>query len=109
MPRSSPHLLPILSRILKEVGVNLKLARLRRKLSTAIIAERAQITRTTLRKIENGEGSVSMGAYASVLHCLGLHGDLAKVGAYDLLGQKLQDAGLTEYRKRAPKIKKIED
>lgn len=95
-------LLPKVARILAELGENIKLARLRRKFSTQLVAERANISRTTLHAIENGVSSVSMGSYAQVLFVLGLERDLLKVAMDDILGRKLQDAGLL-VKKRAPK------
>ena len=61
-----------MSNILKEFGENIKLARLRRKLSTKQVAERAGISRTTLYEIERGKPNVSMGNYVQVLSVLGL-------------------------------------
>ena len=60
------------------------------------------MSRPTLRAIERGDASVSIGAYANALHALGMAEDLRAVGADDTLGRKLQDAGL-EVRRRAPK------
>jgi len=80
---------------MKELGDNLRLARLRRRLPAHLLAERAGMSRTTLRAIEKGEAGVTMGAYANVLHCLGLENDLILLARDDLLGRKLQDAGLS--------------
>ena len=76
------------------LGENIKLARKRRKLTQQIISDRTGISRVTLRKIENGEPTVSIGHYLSVLGVLGLAEDLAKVAQDDELGRKLQDAKL---------------
>jgi len=94
-------------KILKELGENIKLARLRRKLSTKQVAERTGIGRTTLYEIERGGSNVNIGNYARVLSVLGLENDLLNVAKDDLLGRKLQDAKLV-VKGRAPK-KKSED
>jgi len=102
MGRSTIILLPALQRYLTDLGENLRLARLRRRLSAAQVAERAGITRPTLRAIESGDPSVSLGAYANVMLCLGLEKDLAKLGQDDELGRKLQDVQLG-VKRRAPR------
>lgn len=98
-------LLPKARKILIEVGENIKLARLRRKLSSEQIAERANIGRTTLYHIENGDPGVSIGAYLQVLMVLRLGEDFLELAKDDELGRKLQDAKLTT-KDRAPKRKK---
>ena len=95
-------LLPKAHRILADVGENIKLARLRRKLSAIQISERAGISRATLWQIEKGASTVAIGAYMQVLFVLGLEKDFLKLGADDELGRKLQDAGLLT-KERAPK------
>ena len=100
MPRRTAQLTPALQEILHALGENIHFARLRRKISTTMLAERAGMTRTTLRSVERGDGGVTLGAYANVLFCLGLDKDLLLVGKDDPLGRKLQDAGLTHTRKR---------
>jgi transcriptional regulator with XRE-family HTH domain len=91
-----------MEKALVQVGENIKLARLRRKLSAEQIAERANISRPTLWSIEKGGGGVAMAAYAQVLFVLGLEKDLLKLGSDDVLGRKLQDAEIL-VKKRAPK------
>jgi transcriptional regulator with XRE-family HTH domain len=98
-------LLPKIERILIEAGENIKLARLRRKLSAAQVAERANITRMTLLAIEKGTGGVAISNYAQVLFVLGLEKDLLKLAGEDPLGKKLQDAKLL-VKERAPKRNK---
>ena len=97
-------LMPSLRKVLTELGENIKLARLRRKLSGEQVAERANISRVTLWQVEKGSASVAMGIYCQVLFVLGLDKDLLKVAADDALGRKLQDAEL-EVKERAPKKK----
>lgn len=89
-------------KVLPILGENLKLARLRRQLSAAVVAERAGISRSTLWQIEKGSARVAFGAYFLVLFALGLEQDLLYVAKDDLLGRKLQDAKLIP-RKRAAK------
>jgi len=102
MARKTTVQLPALQRLLSDLGENIRLARLRRRISAQLLAERAGMSRTTLRAIEQGKAGVTLGAYANVLHSLGLEQDLACIARDDELGRKLQDAGLPT-RARAPK------
>ena len=52
MKNKKPQLLPSTAKILTGFGENIKLARLRRKLSAEQVAERANISRPTLHSIE---------------------------------------------------------
>ncbi|MBX3006809.1 MAG: helix-turn-helix transcriptional regulator [Melioribacteraceae bacterium] len=97
---------PKINRMLENLGENIRLARLRRRLSAQQISERANISRPTLSSIEKGRPNVSIGLYLQVLFVLGLAEDILKVGRDDELGRKLQDAKLT-VKKRAPKRNKI--
>jgi transcriptional regulator with XRE-family HTH domain len=106
MARKKVTISPALESILKAVGENIKLARLRRKITTTMLAERADISRVTLRKVENGESSVTMSTYANVLFCLGLEKDLLHLAGDDPLGRRLQDAELTHTKERVPKRNK---
>ena len=88
---------------LEQMGGQIKLARLRRKLSSQLVSERAGISRQTLNAIENGSSTVSIGSYAAVLHALNnLDTDLILIAKDDEFGRKLQDLDLPT-RKRAPK------
>ena len=100
--RTKPPLLPRLSRLLQGYGENLKLARLRRRCSAEMVAQRAGITRKTLSKVEKGDSAVALGIYARVMQVLRLEEDLAKLAVDDPLGRKLQDTDLSPKR-RAPK------
>ncbi len=81
-------------KILGVLGENIKLARKRRKLTSMQISERAGIDRGTLREVERGNPSVSMGAYFNVLRALNLQDDFLKIAADDEFGKKLQDLQL---------------
>ncbi|MBF0598000.1 helix-turn-helix domain-containing protein [Faecalibacter rhinopitheci] len=83
--------LPRYKDALSQMGEQIKLARKRRKLTAIQVAERADISRSTLNLIEKGEPSVAMGAYFNVLRVLGLQDDFLKLAADDTLGRKLQD------------------
>ncbi len=100
--------MPSTDRILQNLGENIKLARLRRKLSGEQVAERSNISRATLWQIEKGSPAVAMGMYCQVLFVLGLDKDLTKVASDDQLGRKLQDAELL-VSARAPKRKQADE
>lgn len=103
MGKRSTIIMPQTRDILLQMGEQIRMARLRRRLSVELVAERAGISRATLWAVEKGTPSVSMGSYAAVLHALnGMDRDLLRVASDDELGRKLQDLELT-VRKRAPK------
>jgi transcriptional regulator with XRE-family HTH domain len=102
--RSNP--LPIRQkRLLSKVGEQIKLARLRRKYSVNLVAERAGIAKSTLELIEKGAETVGIGKYLMTLHALGLAEDILLLAKDDELGRKIQDAKLIT-AKRAPKRNK---
>lgn len=94
--------MPQVQKILSQMGEQIKLARLRRKLSAEVVSERAGISRATLWQIENGSSSVSIGSYASVLTALALQNDLLLIAKDDVLGRTYQDLNL-KVRKRTSK------
>ncbi len=97
---------PSAKKILDQLGENIKLARLRRNFSQAIVAQRSSISRSTLLLIEKGNPNVKFGAYVNVLLSLGMLDDLKQIAIDDRLGRKLQDAGLP-IRGRSSKIKLV--
>lgn len=101
MPRKVAAPLPSVARVLREVGENVRLARQRRQLSAELVAERAGMSRPTLRALERGASSVTLGALANVLHTLGLEKELGAIGRDDPFGRTLEDARL-ETKKRVP-------
>ena len=103
MPASKQAFLPKQKRIFKQVGEQLRLARLRRRLSAAQVAERAGISRNTLHLLEKGSPSSSIATLFRILTALGLEEDYLQIAKDDELGRRLEDAKLTTPKKRAPK------
>ena len=85
---------PKYQKVMEQLGENIRLARIRRRLTTIQVAERAGIDRTTLYHIEKGNSSVSLAAYFNTLRVLGLQDDFLKLAADDEYGRKLQDLSL---------------
>lgn len=99
--RKSVLFMPKTGKILEEMGVQIRLARMRRKIPAALVAERAGVSRASVWAVEKGSAAVAIGIYAAVLHAInGLDKDLLKIAADDELGQKLRDIELlNKYRK----------
>ena len=87
-------LMPEEQKILTDLGENLKLARRRRRLTSEQVAERANISRSTLWHVEKGSNHISIGIYLKVLSVLGLTDGFKNLASNDQLGRKLQDAQL---------------
>lgn len=105
MSKKSVAVMPDTQKILETMGGQIKMARLRRNLSTELVAERAGVSRATLWAVEKGTPTVSVGTYAAVLHALGgMDKDLELVARDDVFGRKLQDLKLP-MRKRAKRSK----
>lgn len=102
MSKKSITLYPSSVKELEALGQRLKDARLRRRFSMETVCARADISRPTLYKVENGCPSVAMGIYVQVLRVLGMVDDLGLIAKDDVIGRRLQDEALP-YRKRAPK------
>ena len=103
MAKLTAIIMPDTQEILEQMGEQIRLARLRRKLTLDLVAERAGICRATLISIEKGMPSVAIGSYAAVLHALNnLDKDLLLIANDDAFGRKLQDLDLPT-RKRVPK------
>ena len=87
---------------MKIVGEQIKLARLRRDLSIAQVAERATCSPLTISRIEKGASTVSIGIYLRVLYALQLEEDILYIAKDDILGKHLQDLNMVS-RERASK------
>ena len=114
MPRKPPIVFPQEQRLLSHLGERLRLARLRRKLSNAVVAQRAGISRTSLYKVEAGDPGATMGTYLRVMVVLALDADIHTLAADDKVGRKLQDLALEapphalRRRRAAPGAKKAD-
>lgn len=84
------------------VGEQIRLARLRRNLSVAQVAERATCSPLTVGRIEKGAATVAIGIYLRVLYALQLDDDILWLAKEDTLGKTLQDLSLKQ-RERASK------
>ena len=92
-------LLPIQSQeALAQIGQNIKEARLKRRISTVLMAQKTGVTRVTIDKKEKGNPNVSIGAYALVIFMLGLTDKLKT-----LLDPFQDKEGINLERQRYPK------
>jgi len=94
--------------ILKQLGRNIRIARLRRKLSREQLAERIGLSRYVLADIEKGKPTTAIAAYLGALWVLGLIRDMQEVADPDRdeEGKILERA---RSPKTAPKRKTIDD
>ena len=76
---------------LRKLGRDIRDARRRRRITAAILAERASTSRVTLGRVEKGDPGVSIGIYARVLFALGQESRLADLAdpRHDALGLQL--------------------
>lgn len=87
---------------LRIVGEQIRLARLRRDLSIAQIAERASCSELTVMRVERGTSTVAIGIYLRILFALGLDESILFIAKDDEMGRTLQDLDLKN-RQRASK------
>ena len=102
--RTTPPLPLPVKRSLTKLGGDIRAARLRRRIPTTLMAERAFISRSTLQKVEQGDPSVSLGVYATILFILGLSERIAGLAdpGTDALGLALEEQRLPR-RVRLPR------
>ena len=83
-------------RALRDLGRDLALARRRRGISTADLAARLFVGRSTLWRLEKGDPTVSIGTLATAAFILQLHDRLARLAepAQDLLALRLDEQRL---------------
>lgn len=100
MGRRKVILYPQVQKKLEDLGHRIKLARLRRKLTIEMVAERAKISRFSVREVEKGSPSVAIGIYVNVLMAIGMVKELDNFLADDPLGRMLQDDELLKYKRK---------
>ncbi len=88
--------LPV-ARALKKLGHDLALARRRRRLTQASMAERLQTSVATLRRLEKGDSRISVGLVAQALFVLG---ELEKING--LLDTASDEIGLALMNEQLP-------
>lgn len=99
MSKVARPVFPRTQRRAEALGERLRTARLRRRMSASEMAERADISRVTLQRLERGDPSVGMAVFLRVLSVLGLEDDIDAVARDDELGQRLQDVMLRRPRR----------
>jgi transcriptional regulator with XRE-family HTH domain len=105
---ATPHRPPIaVRRSLAKLGHDIRDARRRRGLPASIVADRAFTSRPSLRRVEAGDYTVSIGIYAAVLQALGLLDGLSQLAdaSHDTTGLALASEKLPQRARlrRAPK------
>ena len=101
MPRLTPPTHARHRNQLSSLGERLRAARLRRKLTQAMLAERVGVTLPTIRKLEAGDPRSSLAPVIRVLQAFGLAQDIDALAAQDVLGRELQDGDLKQTRRRS--------
>lgn len=96
---------------LRKIGKDISDARRRRRITSKLMAERADLSRATISKIEKGDPSTSIGGYASVLFVLGMTDRLTDLmdASHDLTGRQLDEEKLPKRVRLPRKDKKGKD
>lgn len=89
---------PKVKRALAKLGADIALARKKRSLTTLMMAERLGIAKSTYLKIEKGEPTVAMGAYAMTFFVLGFDQAFGEIA-----DPRHDDQGLLLDAERLPK------
>lgn len=94
MPKTTLVNFPTALKQLEHLGERLRLARRRRKITSTLFAERMGMSRETLRRLEMGDPTISIGAYLRALHVLGLDDDINRMAHDDDLVRKLKSIAM---------------
>lgn len=91
MSKRTPPVFPTTAKQLTLLGERVRAARLRRRMTQAALAMRADVSLPTLRKLEQGESSTSVATLLRALQVLGLEKDIDLLAKDDEVGRRLQD------------------
>ena len=86
-----------IARALRKLGADIALARRRRHLTQASMAERLQISEATVRRLEHGDPGISIGTIARAFFVLG---ELSKIT--QLLDTAADEIGLALMNEQLP-------
>jgi DNA-binding XRE family transcriptional regulator len=89
---------PKVRRSLTKFGADLAVARRKRRLTSSMMAERLGVAKSTYLRVEKGDPTVSLGAYAMALFVLGFGDALS-----DLVDPRRDEQGLLLDEQRLPK------
>ncbi|HVW53647.1 MAG TPA: helix-turn-helix transcriptional regulator [Trinickia sp.] len=93
----SPSLPTPVRRAIEKLGADLALARRRRHLTQASMAERLRVSEATVRRMEHGDSGISLGTIAQAFFVLG---ELDKINR--LLDSAADDIGLSLMNAQLP-------
>lgn len=102
MPLDQSVPLPV-TNALRKLGRDLAVARRKRGISTADMAERLFVSRDTLWRLERGDPTVALGTFATAAFVLQLHDRLANLAApeSDALALSLDERRLPKRIRRS--------
>jgi len=91
MAKRVPPTFPAGERQVQALGHRLRAARLRRRLTQAVVAARVGVSKQTLAKLEAGNPATSLATLLRLLLVLNLGEDIDRIAVDDELGRRLQD------------------
>lgn len=81
MPKKSAFMLDEFTTTLKEIGANIRTARLRRNIKIKDLANRIHVDERTISRMENGDPSISLKNLIAVLYVFGLEDSLSHIAS----------------------------
>ena len=92
--------MPQTKKRLEILGEQIKYARLRRRLSITLVAERAGVSRSSVYAAEAGDPGVAIGIYAGILMAIGMPDEITKPCKEDIIGRITEDSELKIRRRK---------